>query len=260
MQITLGEDDAILNNGIPKNVVLMVTFDDGKQIRIPYGAEKTIVEMYKQLTTLQPISKAAQNIQPIDHLIPKFIPVETVVASENKILIDKSNIIEREDIVTLVKVLPRGEGESVEHLILGQEYRVIKIYSSGVAGLPGTEGIQKVVHGYDIVNDKSPRPERIRVFPSEVAFCRKRKSPIPKVVGVIEEILACPNCKEMNACALDGDIYKGTCAQCKSPYQIERIIEKCPKSTCGNDVALFQTGDTYRGKCNKCGTIVEAEA
>lgn len=171
---------------------------------------------------------------------------------------DKMNVIEREDIVTLVKILPRDQGASVENLIAGHEYRVMQIYSTGIT-LPGEGKITRIVNAYDIVDDINGRPERIRVHPTEVALLRKRKPPVAKGASKIEEILACPHCQALNACYLDGNKFKGSCEGCKGDYVIERIIEKCPTDKCLNDVALFLYGDLYKGKCNRCGSIVEAE-
>lgn len=260
MQITLGEDDSIFNAGVPKTVVISVVFDDGRKLRVPYDAGKTIADLYKQLSAVSAIKTVLPTMAaPIEEIAPAAtgqpaaprIPTPTPT-------VDKSNVIEREDIVTLVKALPRGEGETTDHLIIGHEYRVLSVHSSGVT-LPGTSTITKIVHSYDIINDTAPRPERIRVHPSEVQLLRKRKPPVPKVAGKIEEILACPNCQALNACYLEDQVFKGQCTSCKGDYVIERVIEKCPTDKCGNDVSLFLYNNVFQGKCNKCQCLLEAE-
>ena len=49
MKIELCEDNGFLNDGKPTLVVLVVTLDDGKSIRIPYQAENTIQQLYNDV-------------------------------------------------------------------------------------------------------------------------------------------------------------------------------------------------------------------
>lgn len=259
MQITLCEDDGIFFDGVPRNVILLVKFDDGKQIRVPYSAEKSISAMYEDLNRIAPqavnqevvVSQAALDIMNVNFKY-KPLPV-TIQALQPKE--DKSGVIEKEDIVTLIKLESRGEGASCD-LMVGHEYRVISIIGSGVT-LPGSDKITQIVHGYDVVNDNGDRPERTRVFPHEVALKRKRVPPPPMVKPLTEEILYCPMCAAANALILEGSAFKGICIGCQNDISIERVIKKCKTDKCGNDVSCFDVGGKYEGKCNKCKSHLE---
>lgn len=266
MQITLCEDNSLFHNGVPTLVVLVVKFDDGNQKRIPYPAGKTISELYQDLASIAPkVSNDApvfipgmdleQSAEFVNKFSSKPLPV-TIQALEPKPLIDKSNTIEKEDIVTLTMLDPGRNKDATCNLIVGQELRVISVVSTGVT-LPGSDEITKIVQGYDVVNDKGDRLERTRVFPQEVALLRKRTSPVIAKNNVVSEILNCPSCNAPNALGLDGDTYKGTCTDCKSDIAITRIIKKCQTAQCGRDVSCFDIGGKYQGKCNQCQATIE---
>lgn len=263
MQITLCEDDGIFHNGVPTMVVLVVKFDDGKQKRIPYAADRSIATLYEDLASIAP--KVVDEM-----IITNGIEIEdspsVVEVHKDSIKIytqknndhpkDKSNVIEKEDIVTLVRLDEGRNKDASCNLVIGQELRVISVVSTGVT-LPGSDEITKIVQGYDVVNDKGDRPERTRVFPNEVALLRKRTSQIIPKNNVVSEILNCPSCNAPNALGLDGDTYKGICTDCKIDIAITRIIKKCQTDKCGRDVSCFDVGGKYQGKCNQCQATVE---
>lgn len=271
MQITLCEDDGIFHHGIPTMVVLVVKFDDGKQKRIPYAADRSIATLYEDLNSISSkvTGVSINDVEELENLNHKpitledisRIPVEVERLSKNKpsrllASIDKSNIIEKEDIVTLINLDEGRNKDATCSLIVGQELRVIGVISTGVT-LPGTDEITKIVQGYDVVNDKGDRPERTRVFPNEVALLRKRTAPVIVKNNAISEILNCTHCNAPNALVLDGDCYKGECTDCHLDISISRVIKVCRTDKCGNDVSCFDVGGKYKGKCNKCQSIVE---
>lgn len=258
MQITLMEDDGIFNNGIPKNVVLHVTFDDDKQIRVPYSADKSISDLYRDLQKIAPkaIDQSMRLGQELveahkEFVLPKPKPEEYKQPAIN----NRKGVIEKEDIVTLVRLEDRGLGATCL-LVVGNQYRVIGIKSTGVT-LPGTDCVTSQVQSYDIVDDNAARPERTMVFPHEVVLFRKR-TPVQKAVKPkVEEILACPSCKEENALALDKDTFKGTCGHCNAEIKIKRIIRKCTNKKCKGKASLFEIDGGYRGNCPECNAVVE---
>jgi hypothetical protein len=281
MQITLCEDDAVLNNGKPLLVVVVVQFDNGIKKRIPYPAANTISDLYMSLNKIAPnvketivvtgglVGHPQEHIMtlesPQENFMSELLPIEQEAKPEEvkaSVPVDKSTTIEKEDIVKIIKLNPRGDGDTSIELAVGMECRVLKVHKSGVV-LPGTDDITDLIRGYDVVNDKAARPERTFVLPDEVQLSRKRK-PAPKVSKAkIEEILKCPHCGTMNACALEDGKFKGTCEGCKGDYAIERIIVKCKTKDCKNDakettdIALFKYDGLYQGTCNVCKTKVE---
>ena len=274
MQITLCEDDSLFFDGIPQNVVIVVKFDDGKTRRFPYSAEKSISALYQDLKSIIPqVSQAKEpSLLDLDAHTEPLEEIKTASQSQVKSLSeglqnankshtaeppqDKSRIIEKEDFVRLIRL---DEGRNKEQsclLVVGNEYRVISIISTGVT-LPGRKDITRMVNGYDVVDDLSDSPERTRVFPHEVELSRKRTSPIVKKVSMIEEILPCPMCSVPNALGLQGTDFKGICTACSAEISIARIIKKCQTDKCNNDVSCFDVGGKYEGKCNKCRSSIE---
>lgn len=267
MQITLMEDDGVFFGGIPRNVILVVKFDDGTQMRVPYSAEKSISALYEDLRNILPSTAFNRTVLEPSLTIEDLatLPVKIAELAKDKPsklrekllpVPDKSHVIEKEDIVTLVMLDPgRDPGASCD-LVVGQEYRVVRVISTGVT-LPGRSDITQMVQGYDIVDDHGPRPERTRVGPHEVQLLRKRVPPITKTVGLVEEILHCPTCSCANAMSLDGDVFKGQCASCLTDVEIKRIVKPCLTKDCGNDIALFDEGLQFKGTCNKCKSVME---
>ena len=205
MKIELCEDNGVLNGGTPTLVVLVITRDDGKQIRLPYEATKTIQELYidankmiEECSALTPYMKAKNDA---------FIRQVGSIASNVF-----SNEIQPEDIVKCVKKHPREEGAD-DDLTVGNEYRVI--YVKKERG--------EIVH-YDVLDDKADNRYRITVLPDEIELVRKRE---PKTVPVKkdykQEIAKCV-CGEENALDLKTEtedllIFQGTCEKCGCAYQ-----------------------------------------
>lgn len=256
MQITLCEDDGIFFEGVPKNVIIMVKFDDGKQIRLPYPADKSISALYEDLSAIASkvtTSSVSQSMPVLERIQPAVMERVGKVATDilSKSTSDKSNVIEKEDIVTVTQLDPGRDKDATCDLVVGQEYRVISVISTSVT-LPGQNELTKIPQGYDVVNDKGARPERTRVFPHEVQLTRKRTSPIIAKELNVSEILKCPICTVENDLVLDGTAFKGVCVSCKTDINIERIIRKCLTEKCGNPVSCLDVGGCYEGKCNKC--------
>lgn len=276
MQIILCEDDSMFHDGVPTLVVLVVKFDDGKQKRIPYPADRTISALYEDLQSIAPQVAQGPTVPVEEELygesphLTEFLKSKVQITGkaieENikvhpvpKRSVDKSNIIEKEDIVTLVKLDEGRNKDATCLLIVGQEYRVISVASDNIT-MPGHNDVTRVVRGYDVVDDQADRQERTRVLPNEVALARKRTAPVIAKVIAIEEILNCPACNVANSLVLDGSEFKGTCVACLQDIAISRIIKKCQTDSCrkvGWDVSCVDIGGKYQGKCNKCQDTIE---
>ncbi len=264
MQIQLCEDDSLFHGGTPQLVVLVVKFDDGKTKRIPYEACKTIAALYQDLYAIAPqVAEASQmaveDLSVEDEGKTKLTPQSLIKQPPNankrqSTAIDRSNIIEKEDIVTMVKLHERDTTFSgtVSPLMVGMDYRVIEVFGPFH---PVTQ--KRLPSGYDVIDDTAPTPERMRVFPDEVVLKSKRLSKVVEVIHKIEEILPCPACQVNNPLTLNKDEFTGTCQACGQDIVIARIIKKCNTTGCGQDVSCFDVGEKYEGKCGKCNSKIE---
>lgn len=229
MQIQLCEDDGLFHDGIPEIVILLVKFDDGKTKRIPYPADKTISALYQDLAAIAPMVQVSSAEALAFETVQDAPQVKNVVSGPLKPpskpipqAVDKSNIIEKEDIVTLVKLHERDTTYSgtVSPLVVGMDYRVIEIFGPFH---PVTQ--KRIVQGYDVLDDSAPTPERMRVYPDEVDLKHKRTSEIVPVIHVTEEILPCPSCQAKNSLVLESDTFKGQCDHCGVEIGIARIVK-----------------------------------
>lgn len=276
MQIQLCEDDGDFHEGgIPQLVVLVVKFNDGKQKRIPYPAEKTIAALYQDLNAIA--SKVAESTQRL--VIDEIEPLEEIkTASESqvkslsvglsdvnkgqsKVKEDKSNVIEKEDIITLIKLNPRDTVYSgtMSPLIVGMDYRVLAVLGPKIP-TPDGKGIRTVVQGYEVIDDQAPTPERMIVTPDEVQLKNKRLSKIIEKVSTVEEVLACPACQVNNPLTLKDNSFVGTCTACGVEISITRIISHCKTPNCKKDgvkVSCFDVGGKYEGQCGTCRAKIE---
>lgn len=263
MQISLQEDDGIFHDGVPQIVVLVVKFDDGKVKRIPYPAEKTIAALYQDLAAIAPQVAAAPQavIDAPGSLEEVHVRAAAAVKEANappKPLVDKSRVIEKEDIVTMSMMHERDKGSTCL-LVVGMDYRVIEVIGPRVT-LPGRNDITQLIQGYDVIDDTAATPERMRVFPDEITLKSKRISEIIPKASQVEEILPCPACQAKNSLVLEGSEFKGKCASCQADITIARVIAKCMTATCKKDdvnVSCFDVGGKYEGICGTCHSKIE---
>ena len=127
----------------------------------------------------------------------------------------KSNEIEREDLVTCIKVLPRGEGANID-IVEGGTYRVISIVRQSI-------GETIVARSYEVIDDSAPVQRRIFVFPQEIVLFKKHTVHEPPRYQ-FEEIRPCGYCSEPVVMILDSNEnrYKGNCGKCGKPLEMER--------------------------------------
>lgn len=275
MQIQLCEDDGDFHGGTPQLVVLVVKFDDGKTKRIPYPAEKSIAALYQDLRAIAPqvgdqkvdiTSYAEAKGQAGVNTIKETFKAAYEPPSPNKTPLtktDKSNVIEKEDIVTMVKLNERDTVYSgmQSPLMVGMDYRVIEIFGKHhpVTG-------NRMVNGYDVIDDTAATPERMRVFPDEIVLKSKRVLLGVEKTSAVEEILPCPACQFNNSLQLEGSDFKGVCQSCGVDIVIGRITTTCQTPACKKDasgrnietkVSCFDVGDKYEGTCGKCRSTIE---
>lgn len=274
MQIQLCEDDSLFHGGVPQLVVLVVKFDDGKTKRIPYEACKTIAALYQDLYAIAPqVANALQSdlhVQSIEEVPKIAIAFSSPTVVNKKAItasVDKSNIIEKEDIVTMVKLHARDTtyNGTMSPLMVGMDYRVIKVIGPTIPTHDG-KGVRKIIEGFEVIDDHAPTPERMIVYPDEVVLKSKRLSEIVEVIHKIEEILPCPHCSTKNSLALEGSDFKGVChglgkeTGCGVEISIARIITKCLTPSCKKEnieVSCFDVGGKYEGTCGKCSSRLE---
>lgn len=272
MQITLCEDDGILHGGTPQIVVVVVKFDDGKMRRLPFPAKDSIATLYEKLNSIAPQVAALAPVR-LDIGLVDYSPnnqgsrPSDAPSSQNKPQLaespkpikDMSTTIEKEDVVTCIRVDEGRDKEATCMLMLGQDYRVLKVHQSTVT-LPGQNEVSKLVRGYDVIDDKAATPERIYVFPHEVVFKHKRVSQVIPLERKVEELLLCPHCSTPTAVVLEGSNFKGTCGSCLMDIEIARIIVNCKTFSCakeGRQVSCIDYGGKYQGKCNTCSSVIE---
>ncbi len=218
MQIILGEDDAIFHGGVPKNIVVTVTMDDGKKVKFPYSAEKSMSSLYEDIRNFCP-SAPEHKGEVVPSVRSEFKIPPRDESKDRQLVISDPNKIEREDIVRCVVLEKR---ESSCDLKVGGEYRVLKAIRKDIPTADGK--IQTVYDGYEVIDDTSASPIRTFVFPHEVQLLRKRTPP-PEKISNYEEIVICAECKEPSALVLDKekDKYVGECVKCGKPMEKDRV-------------------------------------
>lgn len=220
MQITLCEDNGFLTGGTPTMIVVAVTLDDGRQIKFPYDASKSVSALYEDCRAFGGNAPVVihEEYKPLLREPTKFIP--PAKAPEPEI---RTNDIEREDIVICIQVLKRGEDDAAKDpdIRLGAEYRVLKIHKVTVSNEAGESKAH--VEYYDVIDDNAPVKRRLAVYPQEIQLLRKH-TPGPAQELKYEMIHACGFCKTANALVLDNvkDKYVGICTKCGKDIEADR--------------------------------------
>lgn len=198
MKIELCEDNGFMSeDGKPTLVVLVVTRDDGKQVRIPYYADHTIQQLYEDVQKIGHVEISAHSIE--ENPAP-------VMSNRVDVLPLKGSTIERNDIIKCVHLEKDLDGNPNPDLEIGKEYRVIDIVTNG-----------KVVAYYEVIDDNANEKMRIPIFPTECALVKKF-TPGPPRRQVFEMTKMC-DCGEVNSIELNGDRYVGQCEKCGRPLE-----------------------------------------
>lgn len=199
MRIELCEDNGSLSaEGKPTLVILVITKDDGKQIRVPYQANKKISDLYVDARKLA-INKDIESIE-------QFVSQQKEHSSQ--VILDSSNNkeIQREDIVTCIRQEKDIDGNVNDEIEIGKQYRVIDIIKK--AG--------KILY-YEVLDDAKGDRIRVPILPSEVELTKKFVRTNPPRKEVFEITKKC-TCGEIVVLTLNENIYEGTCEVCRENH------------------------------------------
>ena len=215
MKIILEENDSFIQpDGKATMIVVAVIKDDGKVVRFPYSASRSMSALIDDINVKignAPISEERK------YGVESFArDTGKTVQEAAKTILELSGIhegkIQKEDLVKCIKINPdrlnmKGQTPTID-LEVGQIYRVLKITMNG----PN-------VSSYDVIDDteyhRAETPRRIMAFPDEVEFYQKRKSPPIKEIGTPEEIFNCPSCQKRVVCnKMEDGKYYGKCDDC----------------------------------------------
>jgi hypothetical protein len=205
MKIELMEDNGLFFGGIPSLIMCACTFDDGRVVRFPYEAGKTIAGLYKDLAGM---NKGEKVLTPITLFKPQADPLPITIQAIQR---DMTKI-EKGDTVTCVFLTNRNDHmgkPATEDLAVGGKYRVTKV-------LPG---------GYEVLDDAAPMKFKLFLARNEVELAEKGK-PAMKKVTAKEVDLVCPECNETVYCADVKGIYTGKCECGKIVSQSKAIWDK----------------------------------
>lgn len=232
MKIELCEDNGFLHDdGKPTLATVIVTLDNGKQVKFPYEANRMIQQLYEDIRNKIGLAPAPLNLPiPFNNENTQKMPIggELLRCADEWHTIGhtayeqkhgayprscpsctscfnpppRSNEIEREDIVECVLVVPRDNGID-DDLIpkIGSKYRVIALIKQN-----------KVLTYYEVLDDKADNKIRMPLFPQEVKlFCKA--VPQPRRKQVFEITKKC-ECGEVVSLELIGETYQGVCERC----------------------------------------------
>jgi hypothetical protein len=215
MKIVLEENDSFIQpDNIATMIVVAVTKDDGKVVRFPYAAEKSMSALIQDINAkIGNATASLPRVVEVSGSLETASPVSKIPDAIRQ-LAGTEGKIQREDLVKCIMVDPsrtnmKGQAPTID-IEVGAIYRVLKVIMNG----PN-------VASYEVVDDtdyhKAEIPRRIVALPNEVEFFEKRKPPMKKDLGRFEEIFPCPNCSKNVVCyKMDDDKYHGSC-ECGQP-------------------------------------------
>lgn len=203
VEIRVGQDSL----GLPK--LMLVASAGGKIIEKEYSGAMPIESLFMEFKGVDVTSERMPVPMPqgtAGNLHTKTLSEEF---GSNQVRDSYLSVIEREDIVMCVKLLPRDiDNNTEEDLQLGKEFRVIDIYKK--------DG--KVFY-YEVVNDDAPTRYRIPAFPEEIELRRKR-GPKEAKREVFTTIKNCPECGTENGLEKIQGVYAGFCTKCGLPIEV----------------------------------------
>lgn len=202
MKIELTDSNGCIQpDGIPTLVILLI---DGMR-RIPYPADRTIQQLYYDVQKLNKDATGPHGQGSVGEVAPQQLPPP----------LQDLNTIQREDIVKCVKMRPRDPGSN-QDLKVGDEYRVVEIISKN-----------KIVEGYELIDDNSDFRMRITVTPDEIELVRKAPPKKPREMNF--QITKNCECGEINVLELNGNQYECNCVKCG-----KHLIENRPSKEVSN--------------------------
>ena len=214
MEITLKEDNGLFFDGVPTLVVVDVVLNDGRRVKFPYEAGRTISDLYLDLSCLKvpekvaaevmartdpPTFKLAHSVEVPDvvHQVPQ--PVSRETPDPNK--------IEKGDIVRCIFLENRNDhagNPATIDLAVGGMYRVTKV----------------VQGGFMVLDDHAPMKFNLFLARHEVELAKKGE-PIEKKKLFLEEGVNCPKCNTLVYCGLHNGFYIGKC-ECGQGINVSR--------------------------------------
>ena len=203
MIVEILSDDSAFNKGKIKNFVIKI---NGEQMIIP--AKTKIVDLMV--------------------VIPNDVKAKGEVAEPIVMQSNNDTEIQREDLIKVVNLavgLKDMSGNELvdRHITAGGIYRVLAVSQVTVALPDKPDELTKIVQHYEVIDDKSARPERLIVLPSEVALYKKGRT-APEKPMVMSELYKCGFCNTENALLLD---------TAKNKY-----VGKCINPECGKDIEI----------------------
>ena len=219
MRIELCEDNSLINDGVPTLIVVDITKDDGTNIRMPYEADKTIQQLYADVSKIPSLpTRKREMVFKENHKTQEDINLNDALTD---VLGDQSKTIQSEDIVQCVHVVERDDGlEEDMTPILGHEYRVIEVLKKG----PN-------VMAYHVLDDKADTKIRIPVFPNEIKLLRKKPPLRPEERRVMRpSVIKKCDCGEDAALLLSEDEtkYEGECPNTACRRHLEEARKTQP--------------------------------
>ena len=218
MKIKQEENDSIITkSGRATMVIVAITKDDGKTVRCPYSADKSIADLIADVNEKMGSALISTSEERISEFPGKEFARAKGEATANTIR-EIAGIafgkIQKEDLVKCVKLLPRIDKYAPIDMVVfngnpnqGGIYRVLALPTNKV---PYYEVID------DTIYHKGEIPRRTPAFPEEIEFFEKRQPPTPKELGKKERFAKCPVCHhQMVEYLMDNDEYKGECENCK---------------------------------------------
>ncbi len=219
MKIILEENDSFIQpDGIATMIVVAVTKDDGKTVRFPYSAEKTMSALIADVnakigsapvaTIRERIETGVEDIR--SAITPAYETIKQLAGQSN-------NKIQKEDLVKCIKLLPRIDKYAPIDMEVGGIYRVADVPHGKI---PYYEVLDDTdYHKADIVR-------RIPAYPEEVEFFAKRKPPIAFEKGKMEQFIPCEICqKKVVGHKLDDEKYHANCPDCNHETVIEKVLQ-----------------------------------
>lgn len=221
MRIEICEDNGLMfDDGRPTLVVLLITTDDGKTVRLPYQAERTIQQVYEDVRKIKnPVIGVGPTIPlsfgPLHPRPPVYRekdPIFELPGDDEDTMDDDENtkplrvpipgVIQPEDIIECTGVGIEVDSNPNGELKVGRHYRVV-----------GINGTLRNVNFYEVVDDSADFKIRVNLPPN---YCKliKKFTPLPKTKVFKEMTIPCDSCNKMNLLRSETNVYKGRCRNC----------------------------------------------
>jgi hypothetical protein len=199
IELTDGDGD-IHDDGLPRLIVVNVTYSGGKVKRFPWQADKSITELFGALGN---VKVSRENIE-------ESITKEDIEAVRKVVLADagiRSTEIERGDIVKCVKINGQNLGPAAGGTIFLRKGALYEV--------------QEVLQvGYEVVEVNGAEMRRILADFDEVELVEKGKLSRAAKDLTLTAVRKCPACGEDTAIPKGDNGYMGACSGCQAMLRI----------------------------------------